>query len=450
MKFFRINVIARICLSVFFGLIGWYAYFETPFWLVSFWMLVFFILSIAETIRYVERSERDVSNFLLAIKQNDFTNHYPSGNRANHLQSAFNLITSSFIKLRNEKESNFHFLQTIVEHSGVPLLAYHVQNEEISLVNKSMKDLLGLPHLTKLSSLGHVDHKIVETIRALGNDEKVLLKIQLKNDFAHLSITGKEMVVDGDLNKVISMHNIDAELDQKEVESWQKLIRVMTHEIKNSVIPISTLTEVINDMIDVESDQSSLEHLTKDDQEDLIISLRTIEKRSKGLVKFVTSYGDLAKVPKPQFQLTDLNELIEDVVHLQEKTIQKTGVTVELDLPNPPIVISLDCEMIEQVLINLIKNASEAIEDSDSEKQIINLRLTKSASEVILTVSDTGSGIEQDILDQMFTPFFTTKSEGSGIGLSYGKQVMRAHKGNLRAHSVLGEGSTFEMIFWNI
>ena len=248
---------------------------------------------------------------------------------------------------------------------------------------------------------------------------------------------------------MVAFHDINSELDQKEVESWQKLIRVMTHEIKNSVIPISTLAEVINDLVVADDGTSRIKELDNEDEEDLVVSMKTIEKRSKGLVKFVTSYGDLAKVPKPQLEQVDLKELVADLVTLEHKELERAGTSIEFyPTSGGAVELTIDPEMIEQVIINLIKNAHEALKESQQSSPKIQLRLSKYAHEVVLTVEDNGPGMDQETLDQVFIPFFTTKKEGSGIGLSYSKQVMRAHKGNLKVRSKLGEGTTFELRFW--
>lgn len=446
MNRFRIHIVIRILLCLTFAGAAIYIGVYTPFWLLSGWMTLFFVLVLVSLVRFVERSDRDLSNFLLAIKQSDFTNTYPQvGKKTKKLYEAFNVITSEFIRIRNEKESNFHFLKTVVEHSGVPLMAYDVTTEQVSLINQTFKELFHLPHFTKLDSLNRIDEKLTDTVRQLAINDRVLLKVQIREELTYLSIQAKEIILHQERFKVIAFHDINSELDQKEVEAWQKLIRVMTHEIKNSVIPISTLAEVINDMVS----EGSIDQLSAEDEEDLLISMKTIEKRSKGLVKFVTSYGDLAKVPKPQFESTDIKTLVKDIVSLEQKQFEKLGITISYHEPQGKNwLLSLDPEMIEQVIINLIKNASEAISETVQNDGRLELTLNRYANEIVLSVKDNGPGMDQDTLDNIFIPFFTTKKEGSGIGLSYSKQVMRAHKGNLKVKSKLGEGTTFELRFW--
>ncbi len=443
---FRIQIVLRLILILVFGWAAFYFIARTSFWLLFFWFILFAILLLIDLVRYVEKSNRDLSNFLVAIQQNDFSNIYPEKkSRSKALYRAFNIITREFIKLRSEKESNFHFLKTVVEHSGVPLLAYDTRQRKITLVNEAAKELFHIPHLTKLESLSRINQELLDTVMDLKSNEKVLLKTEINGEIFHLSVLAKELVLQQERFKVLAFHNINSELDQNEIESWQKLIRVLTHEIKNSVIPISTLTEVINHMIiDEEGRPISLSDLDEEENDDLRTSLQTIEKRSKGLVRFVASYGDLAKVPRPQLEVCDVKELISQIVDLERQEAEKRGITITTDLPDREVTHLLDQQMMEQVLINLIKNAIEVL-DGQKDARII-LSLTKPGQSVSIRVMDNGPGMDRDTLENIFVPFYTTKEGGSGIGLSLSRQIVRAHKGNLRVSSKPGEGTVFEIM----
>lgn len=448
MTAFRLHIFFRILLAIIFGISAWYFAASTPFWLMTGWMSLFFILTIVSLIRFVEKSDRELSNFLLAIRQNDFTNTYPQTRKnRKRLYQAFNVITSEFIRIRSEKESNFHFLKTVVEHSGVPLIAYTVHDETITLINKAAKELFGLPHITRLATLHRVSADLVTMAQHLRSGDKVLLKTEINGESIYLSVVARELVLQERTNKVIAFHNINSELDQKELESWQKLIRVLTHEIKNSVIPISTLAEVINEMLQSGESGHSLAGLSPEDQEDLVISMKTIEKRSKGLVKFVTSYGDLAKVPRPELSETDMVELVQSTGRLEEKVLKQAGIKLDLILPETGILLRIDRGMIEQVMINLIKNAIEALREANTPDPMLSIELKRDQGGVLVLFRDNGPGMEAETMDNIFVPFFTTKIEGSGIGLSYSKQIMRAHKGNIRAWSEPDKGATFELRF---
>lgn len=220
----------------------------------------------------------------------------------------------------------------------------------------------------------------------------------------------------------------------------------MTHEIKNSVIPIATLAEVVNDMVS----NGELSTLTAEDADDLVVSMRTIEKRSKGLVKFVTNYGDLAKVPKPDFKKENIAEILQEIILLEQSVAEEYGINLKVNLPGHPVQLFLDRELIEQVIINVIKNAIEAIAESTIDNPTINCKFESQPDQIVLFIQDNGPGMDVETVEQVFIPFFTTKSQGSGIGLSYSKQVMRAHKGNLRVKSTPGAGTAFELVFLSV
>ncbi len=249
---FRLKIVVRIILILTLGFGTVYVLTQTHFWLVSIWLGLFCILLIFELIRYLEKSKKELANFLLAIQQGDFSNTYPQQTKNQYdfnLYRAFNLINAKFQKIRREKESNFHYLQAIVEHSGVALICFQEENGEINLMNKAAKDLFQKPYLKNINSFQKIDPALLKSITGLNSGDKVLLKSVLNGELLHLSILAKELRMDGALYKLVSFQDIKTELDEHEVDSWQKLIRVLTHEIMNSAIPISTLTSVINQKI---------------------------------------------------------------------------------------------------------------------------------------------------------------------------------------------------------
>lgn len=440
---FRFQILLRIITILSLGYLAFYIGAYTPFSLLVFWIVLFALITFFDLVRFLEKINRDLTNFLLAIKQNDFSNVYPENRRnSKSLYNAFNIITNEFIKVRSEKESNFHFFKTIVEHSRVPLIAYEVKDERVSLINEAARELFKIPYLTKLNSITRASQELYKAILDLRSNEKVLIKVELAEELVHLSVIAKTIVLKEKTYKVVVFHNINSELDQQEIESWQKLIRVLTHEIKNSVIPISTLTEVINQMIsDENGNDIPLETLDSEDEEDLRTGMRTIEKRSKGLVKFVNSYGDLARVPRPQMESVNLNLLVKGAIDFESKAFD--NVKFDLSLPRREVLAEVDPSLIEQVLINVLKNAIEAL--SETKDGVVKVSLWQTKEEIVLGIQDNGPGIDRETLSNIFVPFYTTKKDGSGIGLPLSRQIMRAHGGNIRAHSSIDNGATFEL-----
>ncbi|MEM1408702.1 MAG: ATP-binding protein [Bacteroidota bacterium] len=446
-KSFRVNIFARLAVILILGYTGMYVLTQTYFWLVSIWLFLFMLISFLDLVKFIERSKRELSNFLLAIQQNDFSNTYSLkalDTNDFELHYAYTTITDEFQKLRREKESNYHFLQAVVEHSGIPLIGFKENNLEITLMNDAAKELFQKPYLKNAKAISKIDRKLGKCVLELKSGERELLKILVNNKLLSLSIIAKELKLDDELYKLVSFQNIKAELDEQELESWQKLIRVLTHEIKNSAIPISTLTEVVNQMITENNGElKDLSTLDQEDLADLKIGLKTVQKRSKGLVSFVNAYGELAKIPQPKFQKVDLKQLTNDVVTLLQHDMKKSNITLKNEVQAN--LMQIDPELVEQVLINLIKNAKEAVHGREQGKIVV--RSTTEAGRTLLSVIDNGSGIDTETLENIFVPFFTTKKEGSGIGLSLSRQIMRAHKGDLVVQSQLDKGSEFSLVF---
>lgn len=444
---FRYQIVVRLIVIISLGLSGIYILTQTYFWLVSVWLLLFFCLSVYELIRYLERVKYDLTSFLISIRQKDFSGNYSQKLSSKHdlnLYAAFKTITREFQQLRKEKESNYHFLQAAVEHSTVPMLSYKENDGKVILMNDAARTLFKRPFLNNVEALKKTNTQLLQILKKLKSGEKELLKTTIGNEFLNLSISAKELKLDDIWYKLVSFQNIKAELDEKELESWQKLIRVLTHEIKNSAIPISTLTEVINQMI-TENDGSlkDLSRLDSEDLNDLKVGIKTVEKRSKGLVSFVNAYGELARVPKPKLQQLAVKELINDVLALLKGDLQKNNVKYQTHLQSYTILA--DRDLIEQVLINLIKNAREAM--VHAQHPSIKITSSKYQGKIIIAIEDNGPGINHETLENIFIPFYTTKKHGSGIGLSLSRQIMRAHKGNLTVSSGPSGGTTFYMQF---
>lgn len=444
---FRTNIIIRVAVIFLLGYAATYIAMFTPFWLVSIWLIAFAILSLVSLIQFLEKYRRELSNFLMSIQQNDFTNTYPStGKKKDDLYHAFNVISSEFKKVRSQKESNFHFLQAIVEHTGVALICYNEKTLKVMMMNEAAKSLFRKPHLTSINSLKTVNHELVDSLTTLSGGSKQLLKIKIDNELMPISMITKNLVLEGENYKLVAFHDIRHELEEKELESWQKLMRVLTHEIRNSTIPISTLSEVVLQLfLDDDLNRKSNTDLDEDTIEDAVEGLATIQKRSKGLVKFINTYNQLNKLPDPEFKELSLNEVLLNVENLMRSTVEDQNVVFDIIYDKHNQVSNIDIQLIEQVLINLIKNALEALDTTD--KPIITIEVTSSNNKATLSVQDNGAGISEEAMDNIFTPFYTTKKEGSGIGLSLSRQIMKLHRGNISVRSVENQGTVFQLQF---
>jgi len=311
-------------------------------------------------------------------------------------------------------------------------------------VNKAAKELFQRPLLTSINSLEIVSPEVVNRIQLMESGERDMLKVQIGGQLQQLSVLTTTFKLQDQDYKLVSFQDIKNELEEKEVESWQKLIRVLTHEIKNSVIPISTLSDVILQMIKAGDEKPDLSKLDEESVEDLVGGLETIEARSKGLANFVKTYDQLTKLPKPEFEEVKVLPMIERLQNLFKVDLEHRHIRMHLHCPDD-LRIQADPNLVDQILINLVKNAMEALEGTSNAS--IRITALRQEQNILLTVKDNGPGIPEEILENIFVPFYTTKESGSGIGLSLSRQIMRLHKGNIMVQSAVGEGTSFTLSF---
>jgi nitrogen fixation/metabolism regulation signal transduction histidine kinase len=257
------------------------------------------------------------------------------------------------------------------------------------------------------------------TLRA---GQREVIRVNREGELLQLSVHVTEFRVRKEKFKLVSLQNIRHELEEQELDSWQKLIRVLTHEIMNSVTPVSSLSSAINEMLtDENGSRKALGTLSSDDLDDMYSSLETIEERSRGLLSFVADYKNLTRLPQPVFEDIAVEFLLNHMYRLFKKDMDSENINYQAQVPAHNMSICIDSMMIQQVLINLIKNAMEAIRDN-------------------------GKGIDEENLEKVFIPFYTTKRKGSGIGLSLSKQIMRLHKGSIHFQSD-DSGTVFNIEF---
>lgn len=240
--------------------------------------------------------------------------------------------------------------------------------------------------------------------------------------------------------KLVSFQNIQGELEEQELDAWQKLIRILRHEIMNSITPIVSLAATVDGMLA----DSPYGTITKEQSEDVREAIAAIRNRSEGLMRFTETYRNLTRLPPPKFQLVDANDLVDRIVVLYRPVFEKNKVQFNKQLSQAPVIFQADVELIEQVIINLVKNAIDAAKHSENPTITISTQRTKEGK-TIIKVADNGKGIEKELLEQIFVPFYTTKEEGSGIGLSLSRQIMRTHKGRISVQSKVGEGTVFTL-----
>jgi two-component system, NtrC family, nitrogen regulation sensor histidine kinase NtrY len=439
---FRFNIILRVVIHL--AIVAGLALsFEKGFYLTTAFLAVLLAVAVINMIRYVNQTNRDLANFFEAIQYNDFTatsSARHKGESFGQLYERFNFINRKFQEIRAEKEANHQFLQTIVEHIDIGLLGLNSQGE-IILMNKALQALLHKSYLINFDSLQQIDEQLWKTVKELKGGERELVKVNINNKLLQLAVQSIDLTLNKQNFRLISFQNIRTELEEQELVAWQKLIRILTHEIMNSVAPIASLSSTICDVLrnNGTPDDGTIEQIKN--------SVGVIQKRSEGLLNFTETYRSLTRIPPPQFQTIDGRGLIDEVHTLFKTQLEERNIVFEIQQTPPgSFPLLADPNLLEQVLINLVKNAMDAVEGRPDPKIEIYLQRLPS-NKTAIRIADNGPGIPQDMLEQVFVPFFTTKKEGSGIGLSLSRQIMRLHKGNIEIYSAENEGTVVSLTF---
>ncbi len=402
---------------------------------------------VSQLVKVVERPTQDVSSFLDAIKFDDLSSSFKTESPDPSVQKLHREMNEALGKLRQsrkEKDSEYQFFKNIVQHVGIGILTFK-RDETIQIINNAAKRLLHIDKADRLHDLRDVSEDMVEAFLKLKTGGRELVRVKNGDETIQLSIYAIELTLRGEEVKLISMSNIQSELEEKEMEAWQNLVRVLTHEIMNSVTPISSLAGVVEEELHRKLLANEL-NMEKEEAEDMHLSIQTISRRSEGLIKFVKEFRSLTHIPKPKLAEVCIRPLLDELAMLHKKELADNNIIISVAVEPDTLCIRADKTLIEQVLINLIKNAIQAFGEKLDKKIMLSSYVNENGG-VIVSVKDNGTGIEPEALEKIFIPFFSTKKTGSGIGLSLSKQIMRQHEGNIAVKSVLGEGTEFLLRF---
>lgn len=447
-KNFRLNVTVRVALMVLviaaIILLLFHQFYFVPMLLIG--VLAYVIYSL---VYYVERTNREVSNFLESIRYGDFARTgeiAPMGKSFHMLERTFDNVIRDFHKVRTEKETHYFYLQNIIQHIGIAIIAYR-RDGEVEMINNAAKQLFQVNHLENIHSLTSWNEDLTKTLLRICADEHDLVKVTTPDDFLNLLVSASEFKVEDKVIKLVSIKNIQAELEENEMESWQKLIRVLTHEIMNSIAPIASLTSTVQSMVEaIISEDKDVYELDSESAHDILNAVITIHNRSTGLIHFVETYRNLTRVPKPNFKIFPIKTLLDNITNLFQTEFKENNINCIVEIAPENLELTADEQLIEQVLINLIKNSIQACHTVENPTIRVKAFMDKRNKAKIL-VSDNGQGILPEVMDKIFIPFFTTKPKGSGIGLSLTKQILRLHNGNINVTSVPGVNTTFTISF---
>lgn len=448
-KQFSLNIILRVislCATVF---LLFYLFFNSSLYATTTILTFIVILQVYLLIKFVSKTNKDISRFFESIKYSDFSQNFSThikGASFEELSNSFSDVIQKFQNTRTEKEENYRYLQTVIQHIGIGLMTF-TPDGNIDLINSSAKRLLGFNVIKNISELSSLDKELPEALLRMEAGDKLLQKIVENNELVQLAIYAAEFRMRGRQFTLISLQNIQNELEDVEIEAWQKLIKVLTHEIMNSVTPITSLANTADGILqEFENKSTGINDVLKEHLEDVRGAITTIQKRSSGLLKFVDAYRNLTKVPIPNFGIIKIESLFQRIKTLLSDELIKRKLFFDISVEPPNLEITADSDQIEQILINLVLNSIYALEGIDNPHIMLKGFIDRSSHGVIQVI-DNGPGIPDEILEKIFIPFYTTRKGGSGVGLSLSQQIMRAHRGNIRVNSIPGKETVFTLRF---
>lgn len=395
---------------------------------------------------FLKKAQFEVQQFVEGVQYRDFSRHFDVKHAPAEVQSlrkGFNDINSAFKIISLERETQYQYLQKILELVDTGILSYEIETGNVVWMNESLKKLLKIPYLKTIQSLDKRDAALCAQVVDLKPGESAITDIHIDRNTLKILISATAFQTNDKRYKLIAFQNVNEALDETESKAWQKLLRVMTHEIMNSIAPISSLADTLKNRLQHSSEIIDDETGTL---EDLSLGMETIKRRSEGLLKFAQTYRNLNMITEPNLKKFYVKDLFKTQHRLMQPTLQQKNIELEIKLKDPDLQIEADINLIEQVLINLLLNAMEAVKETPHPKIILTAS-QNAHGKVAVKVVDNGSGIEDEVLDKIFIPFFSTKKSGSGIGLSLCKQIMMLHKGNIHVQSVMNEGTAFILQF---
>ena len=428
---------------------------NTSYYATLLTLTILLSLQVTALIRYVHGTNRELVRFLAAVKYADFSQSFLSPKKSTsfrELGRAFDEVIERLRSTRSDKEAQAAYLLAFVQHLPIAVLALDASGK-ILISNTALRRLLGrTADLNHLSQIEAFNPTLAGTITRLQAGQEQSLTLTRGHDTLHLKLSCTLLRAGGRQQKLVSIQNIQGELETRELEAWQNLIRVMSHEIMNSITPITSLSETAQHFIRegsrlIRQDGGDLKAGELSTLlEDAGSAVSTIGQRGKGLLRFVESYRTLSRLPQPlpaAFRVLDLFQALEKLMAEQARALQ---VDFRLSCNPQNLQIVADAAQLEQALINLIKNAFEALAGV-SQAQLLVAASMGDLGAVNIEARDNGCGIAPENMDSIFIPFFTTKRGGSGIGMSVVRQIVRLNGGKISVVSELNKGTTIKLVF---
>ncbi len=404
------------------------------------------IISIYNLYRFIIKGFIEMDDFFESVKYRDFSRWFiedKGPQDVRELHKGFNLVNQTIKAIDSERQAQFVYLQKILEMVNIGIIAYNVESGDVLWANDSLLKTLDFPSFKNISFVQKRRPKIYDELFETYHSNTASVTLEMRQETLKVLISDTVFEMEEDSFKLIVIQNIEETLNQNESEAWKKLLSVMTHEIMNSIAPITSLAETLQTEIQKSLDNISTENL---ELEDMNAGLNSIKKRSEGLMKFAKTYRSLNKITHVNKTTVKASDLFESIRELMKPSLEQKKVKLIFELTDPNLLLEIDSYLIEQVLINLILNALDATDKVSNAKVSISANIGHNGRTQI-RVTDNGTGIPAEIMDSIFVPFFSTKKTGSGIGLSLSKQIMLLHSGKIQIQSNEHSGTSVSLIF---
>jgi two-component system, NtrC family, nitrogen regulation sensor histidine kinase NtrY len=444
LKHYLIRVIILVILIALAGLLMVWSFTRDSLVMARFTFIMIWLLLIAWLIYYVTKTNRTLKVFMESLRYLDAVRTQKGKGRLfEELDRLYNEVIGIIHKVEVEKEMDRQYFKSIIDHTGTGILSFD-DTGNIQTINAACKKLLGIRSLDNIRSLSAIASQLPEILTEMKPGNQKLLRITVNNEIVGLWLKMTEIRVRNKRIRLAAVQNIQHELEEEELDAWQKLIRVLTHEIMNSVTPVNSLTHTMIRMFEHQGKPKSICDLDDATLKNALEGLHSIEKRSHGLIGFVQSYRSLTRIRKPVFNRLDIGDLLMRLASLVKHELQSRRIRLVINMERDNLQLNADEKLVEQVLINLVNNAVYALRNTDDPTIQIAARTDQDG--FLLEVMDNGEGIPSEIVSSIFIPFYTTREEGSGIGLSLSRQIMRVHGGSISVRSKPGE-TTFLLRF---
>ncbi|MFC4874594.1 sensor histidine kinase [Negadavirga shengliensis] len=445
---FSLGILIRVIAIVVTAYVGLYFFLKENSVAQGLVFVIIIIFLASNLISFGNITNRKITRFLESIRYSDFSSSFTKdsklGRSFREMNMSFNEVIEAFKKTRAEKEEQMLFLQIMIQHINTGIISFDSRGK-IGVINGAAKQLLQIPQFKDINDLGKISIELLKNVLRLPPGGSFSIRI---NNELHLNVQSAAFKMEGQSWTLLSFQNIKAELQKNELQAWQNLTKVLRHEIMNSMTPIASLASSLGSILeeDLKEEENGNLVMDKDSYLDLSEGLETISKRSAGLVSFVNAYRDYTNIPQPVPSFFSIRELLDNICVLLKEEMVQAGIHLKVEVAPSNLNVYADQDLIQMILINLIKNAKEAMENTYNRTIILKAGVNKQSFPFIQVI-DHGEGIVPEAMERIFVPFYTTKKTGSGIGLAISRQIMNLHKGSLGVESVVGERTVFTLDF---